>query len=276
MRHININGKLHKDTSASVPFDSRAVRFGFGLFETMLVLDGQIQLKEYHWERLFAGIKQLMLVMPELMTRQWMEDEIMRTVKKNQMEKLCRVRFQIYAGRGGLFDGQNPWTEFVIDCQNFDPRLTQLNEQGLSLVYAEGVSKSPDSIANLKTTNAMIYCMAARQATAKKADNAIILNTYGRPIETTLANIFCIKGDTLYTPPLSEGPVGGVMRKYIMQQLPKKGFTIIEEPFTKEFLESADAVFVTNAIRRFKWVASIEDKQYSFDKILDIYESISY
>lgn len=276
MRHININGKIHKDTTASVPFDSRAVRFGFGLFETMLVLDGQIQLKDYHFERLFAGIKQLMFVMPELMTKDWMEEEIMRTVKKNHFEKLCRVRFQIYGGRGGLFDGQNPWTEFIIDCQKVEPNMIQLNEKGLSLIYAQGLQKSMDSICNMKTTNAMLYCIAARQATAKKVDNAIVHNTNGNPIETTLANLYCIKGDTIYTPPLSEGPVAGVMRRYMLEQLPKKGFTVKEEPFTPDFLKSADAVFITNAIRRFKWVARIEDKEYSFNKILDIYESISY
>ncbi len=210
------------------------------------------------------------------MTKEWMEDEIMRTVKKNHFEKLCRVRFQIYGGKGGLFDGQNPWTEFIIDCQRVEPQMIQLNEKGLSLMYAQGVQKSADSIANLKTTNAMIYCVAARQASAKKVDNAILLNTNGNPIETTLANIFSVKGDTIYTPPLSEGPVAGVMRRYMLEQLPKKGFTIKEEPFTQDFLKTADAVFVTNAIRRFKWVANVEDTQYSLDKILNIYESISY
>lgn len=276
MKQININGRFYKDTSAGVPYDSRAVRFGFGLFETILVLDGKMQLIDYHWDRLYAGIAQLKLEMPELMTREWMADEIMRTVKKNQMEKLCRVRFQIYAGKGGLFDGQSPWTEFIIDCQTIEPSIVQLNEQGLTLVYAEDLLKSMDSIANLKTSNAMIYALAARQATARKVDNAIMLNTNNNPIETTLANIYCIKGDTIYTPPLSEGPIAGVMRRHVMQQLPEKGFTIIEQPFTKDFLKSADAVFTTNAVRRMKWVASIEDKQYQIGKILDVYDNIAY
>lgn len=276
MKQININGRFYKDTSAGVPYDSRAVRFGFGLFETILVLDGKMQLIDYHWDRLYAGIAQLKLEMPELMTREWMAEEIMRTVKKNQMERLCRVRFQIYAGKGGLFDGQSPWTEFIIDCQTIEPSIVQLNEEGLTLVYAEDLLKSMDSIANLKTSNAMIYALAARQATARKVDNAIMLNTNNNPIETTLANIYCIKDDVIYTPPLSEGPIAGVMRRHVMQQLPEKGFSIVEQPFTKDFLKSADAVFTTNAVRRMKWVASIEDKQFQIGKILDVYDSISY
>lgn len=276
MKQININGKLYKDTSAGVPYDSRAVRFGFGLYETMLIIDGRIQLLQHHFDRLFAGIEQLKLIKPELMSREWIEEEIMRTVKKNQLEKLCRVRFQVYAGKGGLFDGQSQWTEFIIDCQEIEQGLIQLNEKGLTWIYAEGLAKSPDSIANLKSTNAMIYALGARQAIEKNVDNTIILNTHGNAIETTLANIFCIKGDVLYTPPLSEGPVAGVMRRFVMEQLPAKGFTIKEEVFTKDFLKSADAVFATNAIRRLKWVSQIEDKQYPIGKILDVYENISY
>lgn len=276
MRFININGRHYKDTSAGVPYDSRAVRFGFGLFETMLLVDGQIMLKELHMKRLYSSIEQLKLVMPELMSPEWMEEEVLKSVRKNKLEKLCRIRLQIYAGKGGLFDGQSPWTEFIIDCQPLDASIMQLNEKGLTLMYTEGLMKSADSIANLKTSNAMIYAMGARQAMEKKVDNTIIINTSDRPIETTLANIFCIKGDEIYTPALSEGCIAGVMRKHVIEQLTGKGYKITEEPLTREFLKSADSVFTTNSVRRVKWVASIEDKQYQIGKILDVYENISY
>lgn len=276
MRYININGKLYKNTSASVPYDSRAVRFGFGLFETMLVVDGEIQLKDYHWDRLFNSITKLKFIMPELMTREWMEEEIKRTIKKNNVEKLCRVRFQVYAGRGGLFDGQNRWTEFIIYTRKVEPHLLQLNETGLKTTYAEDLAKSNDGIANMKTTNAMQYAVAAQQAMAKKADDAIMLNTNGNAIETTIANIFCIKDDAVYTPPLSEGCVAGVMRRHVLQQLEQNKFAVKEEPFTKDFLKNADAVFATNAIRRLKWIASIDDREYDINKILEVYENISY
>lgn len=276
MRVVNINGRLHDTVDAGVPYDSRAVRFGFGIFETMLVIDGRIQLKELHWERLFNGVEQINLVMPELMTREWLEEEVMRTVRKNQLEKLCRVRLQLYAGRGGLFDGQNAWSEFIIDCQQVEPSLPQLNAKGFHLVYAENLAKSPNSISNLKSTNMMLYSLAARQATAKKVDNAIVFNTYGNPMETTLANIFCIKNDIIYTPPLSEGCVAGVMRKYLLQQLPAKGFRVEEQPLTTAFLENADAVFVTNALRRIKWIAQVESSTYKVDKVLEVYENVRF
>lgn len=276
LRHVNINGKLHKHTNACVPYDSRAVRFGFGLFETMLIQDGQIQLESYHWDRLYKALKELKFVLPELMDKEWMKNEILRTVKKNNVEKLGRVRFQIYAGRGGLFDGQNPWSEFIIYCETVDPQILQLNQKGLNMIIATGLGKSNDSMANYKSTNSMLYALAARQALAKKVDNAIVLNTNGNPIETTIANIFCVKGDTVYTPALSEGCVAGVMRRHVIQQLTEKGFEVKEEAITQDFLKEAEAVFATNAIRRIKWIDSIDKKKYKIDKILNIYENISY
>ncbi len=276
MRYVNVNGRLYKETSANVPYNNRSFRFGFGLFETMLLIENAIQLKEHHWDRLFSSMDKLGFTTPELMTIDWLEEEVLRTVKKNKLEKLCRIRLQVYAGRGGLFDGQYPWSEFVIECQPVDPSLLQLNHTGLITSYAENLMKSADSIANYKSSNAMIYSLAGRQALAKKIDDMIMLNTDKNAIETTIANIFCISKNDIYTPPLSEGCVSGVMRKYVISELIKKGFKINEEPFTRSFLKNADAVFATNAIRRVKWIASIDNTEYKVDKVLEVYENISY
>lgn len=276
LRYVNINGRLFKETSANVPYNNRSFRFGFGLFETMLLQDKEILLKEYHWERLFSSMEQLGFSTPELMSKEWLEEEVLRTVKRNKLEKLCRIRLQIYAGRGGLFDGQYPWSEFVIECQEVDPALLQLNQKGLITSYTEGLQKSADSISNYKSSNAMIYSIAARQTLNKKIDDAIIVNTDDHPIETTIANIFCIQKDKIYTPALSQGCVNGVMRKHIIKELSSKGFSIEEKAISRELLEKCDSVFATNAIRRVKWIAQIGKKEYKVDKVLDVYENINY
>lgn len=276
MRHININGRLIKDTSASVPYNNRAFRFGYGIFETMLMRESVIQLKEYHWQRLFDSIEKLGFEMPELMTREWIESEILKTVKKNKLEKLCRIRLQIYAGRGGLYDGQNMWSEFVIECVPIEQHLLQLNERGLITCIAVGLQKSPDTIANLKTSNALIYSLAAKQAKKNRVDDALVCNTHDNIIEGTIANIFWVKGDDIYTPPLSEGCVAGVMRKYLLEQMPMKGINIQEKVLTREELKEAEAVFMTNSIRRIKWISNIDGNEYKIDKVIPIYENIPY
>jgi branched-chain amino acid aminotransferase len=257
------------EPDAAVPYDNRAFRYGYGLFETMLVRDGIIQLANYHWERLFAGAKGLSFDMPKLMTVDWLTEEVLRTVKKNGLEKLCRVRLQLYGGNGGILEEQNPKPGYIIECYAINEETTQLNEPGLVLGIADGIIKVVDSLANFKTTNALVYAIAAQQAKANKWNDALVLNSNGNIIESTIANIFWIKDGQVYTPPLSEGCVAGVMRRYIMERVP-----VTETILTTETLYVADELFLTNAIRRIKWVSKIADKTYSKNKIIEMYTAL--
>ena len=247
-----------EEPEAGVPYDNRAFRYGYGLFETMLVRDGIIQLAAYHSERLFAGAKVLYFDMPKLMTAAYLTEEVLRTVKKNGLEKLCRVRLQLYGGNGGILEQQNPKPGYIIECYAIHEETTQLNEAGLVLGIADGIMKANDSLANFKTTNALVYAIAAQQAKAHKWNDALVHNNLGNIIESTIANIFWLKDGQLYTPPLSEGCVAGVMRRYIIERIP-----VTESMLDTDTLYVADEVFLTNTIRRIKWVSVIADKTYS-------------
>ena len=113
---VNIDGKLVATHEAALPVDNRAFRYGWGLFETMLVQDGSLQLAAYHWQRLFDGLKQLCFDLPKLFTSAYLEGEVLRTVQKNKLEQLCRVRLQVYAGSGGILEEQTPKPQFLIEC----------------------------------------------------------------------------------------------------------------------------------------------------------------
>lgn len=257
------------EPDAGVPYDNRAFRYGYGLFETMLVKDGIILLSGYHWERLFEGARALYFDIPKLMNAEWMTKEVLRTVKKNGLEKLCRVRLQLYGGNGGILEEKKPKPGYIIECFSITEETTQLNETGLVLGIAEGVAKIYDTLANYKTTNALVYAIAAQQAKFNKWNDAFILNDKGNIIESTIANIFWVKDEQLYTPPLSEGCVAGVMRRHIIEQVP-----VIESILDTDTLYTANEVFLTNAIRHFKWVSSIADKTYSNTLTRKIYSQL--
>jgi branched-chain amino acid aminotransferase len=268
LNFINLNGKVSPAGEAVIPVDNGAFRYGYGLFETMLVKDGVIRLKEYHWERLFAGMKQLYFEIPALMTAAWLEEEILRTVKKNKLEKLCRVRLQVFAGGGGLYSSESQTPMFVVECFELEPDTLTLNENGLRAGIASGVKKSADTLSNLKSCNALIYAIAARQAKEQKWNDALISNMQNNILESTIANIFWIKDHVIYTPPLSEGCVAGVMRRHIMTTVG----TVAEKPLNIEALLNADEVFLTNAIKGIRWVSTIGESRYSNKMIHSVNE----
>jgi branched-chain amino acid aminotransferase len=259
MSYINLNGKILEGGDPVLQADNRAFRYGYGLFETMLVRDGAIQLKEYHWARLWEGFERLRFSIPKLFKPSSLETEILRTVSKNKLDSLCRVRLQVFPGNGGLYDGGSFAPEYLVECFPLEEHLTRLNEAGLVLGIATGVTKTIDTTANLKTCNALIYAMAARQAKENKWNDAFIVNTRSYIIETAISNLFWIKNDKIYTPPLSEGCIAGVMRAHILDRAAEKHVEIGLKPLSVEALIGADEVFLTNAIRHIKWVRNIGD-----------------
>lgn len=267
--YTNINGKLVQHTDATVPAGNRAFRYGYGLFETMLCVEGVLQLTEYHWERLFAGMKQLYFDVPKLFTPAFLEAEIAKTIRKNRLQKLCRVRLQVYPGTGGLYDAQSMQPQYVMECFPLEQPILQLNETGLVLGIYGGARKNSDALANLKSCNALIYAVAARYAREQKWNDAFICNTEGNIIESTIANIFWVNDNQLYTPSLSEGCIAGVMRRHIMQH-----YDVKERPLSTEILQNAEEVFLTNAIRRIKYVSHLGDIVYNMDYTAHIYNNM--
>lgn len=248
---------------AAVSHDNRAFRYGYGLFETILVKDGAIILSSYHFERLFGGMQQLYFSVPKHFTETRLTTEVLNTVRKNKLEKLCRVRLQVYEGPGGLYDAVSLQPQFIIECFPLEAHMLSLNENGLVTGIATGMRKTADNLSYLKSCNALLYAVAAQQARQHRWNDALICNTDGNIIESTIANIFWVKDKKIFTPPLAEGCVAGVMRRFLLELLPSKGFGITEHVCTRETLQKADEVFLTNAIRRVKWVKEAAGHGYS-------------
>jgi branched-chain amino acid aminotransferase len=270
MKYANVNGKIVATTQAVVPVDNGAFRYGLGIFETMLVQNGHMCLAQYHWDRLFAGLVALGFNVPRTLTDEHLTDQVLALVKKNDASALCRVRLQLHAQGGGLYDPNTTTPAFVIECFPLEVSILDLNTNGLAVGIATDLHKSADSLANLKSSNALIYAMAARQAAAGKWNDALIRNTAGNIIESTIANIFWFKSGTLYTPPLAEGCIAGTMRRYIMSKT-----AVTEHPLAIEALLDADEIFLSNAIRGVRWVGDVAGRRYDKRLVHEVYELIN-
>src|SRR5438034_4083163 len=104
MEFININGKFVERHKASISVDDHSYRYGDGLFETMKAVNGRISLGELHFDRLFNGLTLLKFQIPALFSPVKLKKEIIDLCKKNNCERLARVRLSVSAGHGGLYD----------------------------------------------------------------------------------------------------------------------------------------------------------------------------
>ena len=277
MLYFNYNGKLFTDDTAVISTASRGFRYGDGLFETIKCINGQLILADEHFARLWKGMGILQFEIPKHFTPDTLEEAIITLAKKNGHDAAARVRLTVTRGDGGLYDVVNHFPNYSIETwplTNADTKITGLNSNGLVLgIYTE-VKKSCDILSNLKHNNYLPYVMAALHAKKEKWNDAIILNTQERIADSTIANIFFIKDGKIFTPPLKEGCVAGVVREALIKQLAVHNWELIERPVMVEEIMQADEVFLTNSIYDIRWVQRIGDKEYVNTLTQKIYTTI--
>ena len=272
---INFNGEVLSSNTTVLTADNRSFRYGDGLFETIKVANGRILLGNYHFERLLAGVRLLQFEEETpFFTAEKLGEQILELCKRNRHEAFARVRLVVFRGNGGLYDPIDHLPNFIIQSWSLDPRSSELNEEGLVIdVFPHG-RKSCDAYANLKSNNYLLYVMAALYAQQNQLNDCLVLNSYDRIADSTIANLFYCKQGHIYTPPLAEGCVAGVMRRNLLEILPGIGYPVQEKVTTREDLESADEVFLTNALKGIKWVKSFGGTTYGCHLITSISDSI--
>jgi branched-chain amino acid aminotransferase len=254
------NDKIYKEGTPVITPDNRSLRYGDGLFETLKTINGKIQLHDYHFERLFAGMKTLQFTTPQHFTAAYLEHKISELCKKNQHNNFARVRLMVFRGDGGLYDAENV-PNYIIQTWSIE-QAKELNSNGLIIDVYHEAKKHCDKFANIKSNNFLPYIMAALHAKQLKVNDCIVLNNFDRIADTTIANIFIIKEDIIYTPPLKEGCVAGVTRRLIIEKFSSK-FKIIEKQLSIEELHNADEVFLTNSIKGIRWVKQFRESSYN-------------
>jgi branched-chain amino acid aminotransferase len=272
MNKICLNGKIFPSDEPVLMATNRGYRYGDGLFETMKVLNLEILLEAFHFERLFSGLSLLKISIPGLFTREKLREQILHLCERNECGTLARVRLSVFRGNGGLYD-ENKGLEYLVECWPLDESVNQLNENGLVLGVYPPARKSCDVFANLKSANFLPYTMAAQFAKENKWNDCLVLNTYERICDATIANLFIIKDGIILTPPLSEGCVNGVMRRRILES-GSRGLDleskVEESALTIEDILNADEVFLTNAINGIRWVRQFMEKTYSNSRTISI------
>lgn len=273
MDFISLNGKIKVAGTPSLKQDNRSFRYGDGLFETIKVSRSKILLADLHMERLFSSLYTLGYTIPVLFTAAAIEQNILSICKKNKCEQLARVRLSVWRGNGGLYDADES-LQYMVEAWPISSSLNQFNENGLVVGFYPDAYKSCDVLSNIKSSNFLQYRMAALHAKSNKWNDAIVLNQFGRIADSTIANLFLVKDQQIFTPLLKEGCINGTMRRYILQEGMSRGYSITENEIAIDDVMAADEVFLTNAIKGLTWVKHIGDKTYTNAVSQQIYSSI--
>ena len=257
------DGQFFRDDKLLVGANSRAVRYGDGLFETMKVNQGRIQLSGWHFERLFKGLELLQFECPSYFTPAYLEDKILQLAHRNGHSNLARVRLMIFRGNGGLYDSVSHFPHHVIQCWSLPPANHQFNVNGMVLGIHRTAHKTMDVLANTKSNNYLPYVLGSLEVKKEKWNDAVVLNAAERVADCTISNLFIVKDGEVHTPAASEGPVLGIMRRYILEHCASVGLTTKETGLTEADLLQADELFLTNTSYGLRWVGRLGEKLFS-------------
>ena len=267
------NDKFYPANTPVITPGNRSLRYGDGLFETIKIVEGKIINKDFHFERLFNGLKLLQFEIPKNFHTDFLHDKIIGLVKKNKHVASARVRLMIFRGNGGIFDPENLRPNYIIESWPLSTPMN-LNENGLVVDVFPGAKKSCDSFSNLKSNNYLPYVMAGLFAKKNKLNDCIVLNSFDRVCDSAIANIFIIKKNKIFTPPLSEGCVAGVMRRWLLENSGLKKYKILEKNLSVSDIKDADEFFLTNSIYHLRWVKTFQEKNYPNKIATEIYNHI--
>lgn len=244
---VLLNGLPIPEADAAIPISDRGFLFGDALFESMRAYGGVVFRLDRHLERLaqgaaIAGFEAM--PDPALLAR-----EVGMVLALNTLLD-ARVRLTVTRGRGrpGDYVGVDGPPQRVVQASAFagpDPRHLR---EGVRIGVADRRAIPASSLdPSIKTTSRMASVLARREAAARGAFEAILLDAAGRVTEGTASNLFVVERGALLTPPVGGAALPGVTRAAVLEAAAEAGIEASEAPIAVDRLLGADEVFLTNS-----------------------------
>jgi len=251
---IWMNGSLVDWADAKIHIGSHVVHYGSGVFEGARCYEtsrGSACFRlDAHLERLFDSCK--IYRMEPALSYDEMHRAVLDTIRANEL-KACYIRPIVYRGYDTL--GVNPFpcpVDTAILLWEWGAYLGQdAQSNGVDVRVSSWTRSAPNTFPTLAKTSAN-YANSAlikMEAVAEGYAEGIALDTGGFLSEGSGQNLFLVRNDVVYTPPVTASILPGITRDSIITLARELGFTVREEMLPREMLYIADeAFFVGTAV----------------------------
>ena len=243
------NGKYDTIENITIPMTDRVCWFGDGVYEATAVRNGIIYCLDDHIDRFFNSAAFVEINIPytkdELKT---LLCEMVQKVDVSNTNNEALLYWQITRG------ADVPRNHIFPDCP---ARLwITVTPRKLADVYREIKAISHEDIrflmCNIKTLCLLPNVLASEKADRAGADECVQYRAEANGIKNRVTegahtNVHCIKDGTLYTAPLDNLILPGIARKNLIRICQKLDISVKEEPFSLDFLRSADEVIFTSS-----------------------------
>ena len=247
------DGKLYLSNELMVSAYDHGFLYGLGFFETFRTYNGKVFLWEAHWNRLLSALEDYHITIP------YQKEQILTAVEKltksnNNEDGYFRLNISAGIHDIGLQPTyyENPT---VILYRKALPAVSRGKEK--SAVWLQTVRNSPESSIRHKSHHYANNVQARFEVESLASQEGFFLTADGNVAEGITSNIFWVKDGKLYTPSLETGILAGTTRGWVCSIM-----DVEQGCFPKDALETADEVFITNAVQEIVPINRLGEVQF--------------
>lgn len=225
----------------TVAINDRALSYGDGVFETILLHEGQSIYLQSHIERLLVGCRRLGI----RCDIDLLKSEIQEL--SSQFSQYGVLKIVISRGSGGRGYRPDPsaTAKRILTLHPAPNYNSAYGKDGIQTFLCQQRLALQASLAGIKHLNRLEQVLASQEWPGDDFQEGIMLDSNGLVIEGTRSNLFIVESGYLLTPKLEFCGVDGVMRKSLIEAFSTR--VKIEEISLKR-LQEATEVFVCNSI----------------------------
>jgi branched-chain amino acid aminotransferase len=224
---------------------------GWGLFTTMRVVEGVPFAFERHWKRLARDSQITRCPFP--FDSEKVLENLNGVLRANKVREGCARIYVVHNQPGHWCSGEDLPAADLLICSADLPPI----RQSVRLALRQHGRHAAAPLAGVKVTSWLNNVWNLAEAQQAGWDEVVLLNERGEISECTAANIFCVLGGRVVTPPLSSGCLEGVTRSLVLEIGPAEGIPVEEQVLFPEDVYCADEVFISSTNRNVIGVAEV-------------------
>ena len=271
-KKIWIDGKLIDYDKAQIHVLTHALHYGTAVFEGIRSYNTDngpaIFRLDDHIKRLYNSAKAYFMHFEY--NREEIKQASIDMVKSNNLEE-CYIRIIAFYGYGKL--GVNPLPNKVtiaIAVLNWSEHIKKENrEEGIDTIVSSWIKTDVRSMPTHAkgVANYANSALARIEALKHGADEAIMINSNGFVVEASAENIFFVKNDILYTPPISTGALEGITRDTVIEIANQNKIPLNIENISRDELYYFDEAFLTGTASEIIPISKIDHRIIGNGKI---------
>lgn len=241
-------------SNAAIAPSDRAFNYGDGVFTTMHVAHKQVQLLDYHLNRLTHDTHALGILFDAAKFSSALAQFV-----ANNAEGDYVLKVHVSAGEGGRGYARDPQqgANVRLSVHEYPSHYATLKHSGATLICAKTQLAIQPALAGIKHMNRLEQVLIKQEVVHHQVDDALVLDTHNQVVEASAGNIFFYNGDTWCTPSLQDCGVKGVVRQYLLDAAAQTGNPIEQGHYTLADISQASGLVITNALMGVMPVSSV-------------------